>query len=75
MKYTDDDLKQHPIWKHKVRGTLYHVIGVALCSTNGERNQKETSVIYFSISTQKLWYREIGEFLDGRFEPVTPEEQ
>lgn len=68
--YHPDFLKSHPVWKHvKTRG-LYHIMGVARCSTNGERENKEESVIYFSISHQSLRYREISEFLDGRFEPV-----
>jgi hypothetical protein len=68
--YTKSDLVISRVWRHLKRGTLYHVLGIATCSTNGEREGKEESVIYFGVLQQQFYYREITEFLDGRFEPV-----
>lgn len=56
-------------WTHVKTGSKYTVIGIALCSTNGEREHTETSVVYVSHTHQGLRYREISEFLDGRFKP------
>lgn len=70
--YTVHDLKCHPVWRHVKTGSLYHVLGVATCSTNGEREDKEVSVVYFSLDYQALRYRELGEFLSGRFVPEPP---
>lgn len=73
MTYDKDDLRAYPVWKH-YKGGLYHVLGMARCSTNGDRDGKEESVIYFSMECQRLNYREVSEFLDGRFVPVIPED-
>ena len=70
MIYTDDDLRTCPVWRHVKTNSLYHVMGIARCSTNGDREGRERSVIYFSVARQTLNYREIEEFLDGRFEPM-----
>jgi hypothetical protein len=72
MKYTIGDVMLRPVWRHIKTNSLYHVLGIACCSTNGDREGKENSVIYFSMDYQGLRYREISEFLDGRFEPVLP---
>ncbi len=60
------------VWRHVKTDGLYVMLGVARCSTNGEREGKEESVVYYSLTHQHLYYREIGEFLDGRFQPVQP---
>lgn len=73
--YTVEDLKAHPVWRHVKTDSLYHVAGVARCSTNGPREGEEDSVVYFSMSYQSLRYREVGEFLDGRFRPEPPEKR
>lgn len=70
--YDEDDLLEFPIWRHVATGGLYHVMGIARCSTNGEREGCEWSVVYFSIAYQRLNYREVSEFLDGRFVPEPP---
>jgi hypothetical protein len=55
------------VWHHLKTDSMYVVIGIATCSTNGDREDKERSVIYWSVD-RKCWrYRELGEFLDGRF--------
>jgi hypothetical protein len=64
-----------PVWKHVKTGGLYHVICVATCSTNGERDMKEKSVLYFSMKSGRYFYRELSEFLDGRFEPMPKEKE
>lgn len=71
-KYTVTELRMIPVWRHVKTNSLYHVMGIARCSTNGEREGKEHSVIYFSMTHQRLCYRDVDEFLDGRFEPVVP---
>jgi hypothetical protein len=73
--YTLDDLRRTPVWRHVATDSLYHVLGVARCSTNGDRDGKEWSVVYFSLSYQSWRYREVGEFLDGRFVPEPPEKK
>jgi hypothetical protein len=55
-------------WRHVKTGGLYTVLGVARCATNAREG--EESVVYVSVKHQQLSYREIGEFLDGRFEPA-----
>lgn len=71
--FTESDLRNNPVWRHVKTNSLYHVVGVATCSTNGEREHKEVSVVYFSMTHQRLCYREVSEFLDGRFVPKTPD--
>jgi hypothetical protein len=74
MTYSTNDLAAHPVWRHVATGGLYHVLGVARCSTNGEREGEE-SVVYFSLDYQALRYRLASEFLDGRFAPEPPAKQ
>lgn len=57
------------VWRHH-KGGLYIVVGVATCSTNGERDGRERSVIYHSTVHGHLRYRELTEFMDGRFTEV-----
>lgn len=65
--YRETDLEQHKVWTHK-KGGLYIVQGVVECSSNGR--EAERSVLYFSVTYQQWKYREVSEFLDGRFTPV-----
>ncbi len=65
-------MKRHPpelfsTWKHLKTNSTYTVLGVADCSTNGEREGVEQSVVYISHTQGKMKYREVSEFLDGRF--------
>jgi hypothetical protein len=69
--WTREHLKLFSTWRHTVTGSYYTVIGIGTCSTNGDREHKEESVVYVSHSHQHLCYREINEFLDGRFHPIT----
>lgn len=57
-------------WRHLKTGSTYTVLGVAECSTNGPLENTERAVIYVSHTRQELWYRELSEFMDGRFEQV-----
>jgi hypothetical protein len=68
--FTEADLVPYSTWFHPKTGGTYTVLGLATCSTNGERENVERSVVYFSHKYQQLRYREVGEFLDGRFKPV-----
>ncbi len=54
-------------WLHHKTGGKYIVVGIAECSTNGPREHAERSVVYWSCERQALRYREVSEFLDGRF--------
>lgn len=54
-------------WTHCATGSTYTALGIALCSTNGEGEHKEESVVYVSHTFEGLRYREVSEFLDGRF--------
>lgn len=53
-------------WRHVKTGSTYTVIGVAQCSTNNQIVVEE-SVVYISHSYQEMRYRELKEFMDGRF--------
>lgn len=57
------------IWLHLKNNVTYTVLGVGTCSTNGDR-EGEQSVIYQSHTTGKLHYREVSQFMDGRFQLV-----
>ena len=74
MLWNEELLVPYSTWVHTKTETLYWVLGIATCSTNGDREGKERSVVYVSCAYQKLRYREVGEFLDGRFTPVLPKE-
>ncbi len=66
-------LTYYRLWRHVKTGLHYILIGIAKCATNGERDGKQESVVYYGLTHQHLYYREIGEFLDGRFQPVERE--
>lgn len=69
MMYPVSSLTPFSTWYHLGTDSEYTVLGIALCSTNGEREHKEESVVYISHSFAGLRYREVNEFLDGRFVP------
>ncbi len=52
-------------WRHLKTNSTYTVLGTAICSTNG--NEGEQAVIYVSHTTGVLHYRELSQFMDGRF--------
>lgn len=54
------------VWRHLKTNSLYTVLGVSICSTNG--NEDERAVIYLSHSRKMLHHRVLSEFMDGRFE-------
>lgn len=59
-------------WRHVKTGSTYTVLGVALCSTNN--HPPEESVIYISHDYQEMRYRDLKEFIDGRFVRLTKKE-
>jgi hypothetical protein len=59
-------------WRHVATGSTYTALGVARCSTNGPRENLELSVVYVSHTYGDLHYREVNEFMDGRFVPCEP---
>ncbi len=63
-------LVPYSTWRHVKTNSLYVVLGIALCGTNGPDEHRALAVIYVSLTHQHLSYREINEFLDGRFQPT-----
>lgn len=70
--YPESMLKPLSEWHHIATNSYHLVIGIGRCSTNGPNVNKERCVIYWSETLRELRYREINEFLDGRFEPLDP---
>lgn len=58
------------IWSHLGTNGTYTVLGVSICSTNGERDGKEMVVVYQSHKTGQIFHRDINEFTDGRFRRI-----
>lgn len=55
------------VWRHKKTGGVYAIIGVCrLEATNAP------AYLYTSTSNGVVWARDMDEFLDGRFENITP---
>lgn len=67
-----DRPEPYSTWRHVKTGSTYTVLGVASCSTNDRR--PEESVVYVSHDYQGLRYRELTEFMDGRFVRVVKRE-
>lgn len=65
-QYTEADVRPLSLWRHVQTDSLYVALGVARCSTNGDREGHEWSVVYHSLTHRHLCYREVSEFLDGR---------
>jgi hypothetical protein len=65
---SEEDVPTFSLWRHPKTDSLYFVLGVGTCSTNGPREGVERSVIYWSFRRRRWRYRELSEFLDGRFE-------
>lgn len=58
------------IWRHVKTDSLYLVLGNATCSTNGHQDEGRASVVYYSLTYQRWFYRKVTEFYDGRFVKV-----
>lgn len=58
-------------WRHRKRGTTYHVIGSAKLQAAdvGGMSDNETMIVYRGEDGQ-LWVRPADEFDDGRFEAI-----
>jgi hypothetical protein len=55
------------VWRHKKSGGVYTVIGTCrLEATNAP------AYLYTSTANGVIWARDMDEFLDGRFENITP---
>jgi hypothetical protein len=70
--YSELSCTQYSVWMHNKTRSLYVVLGIALCSTNGPDEHKRRDVVYFSLTHGGLRTREASEFLDGRFTLVNP---
>jgi hypothetical protein len=70
MAWTEEQLQPLSEWRHVATGSEYIVLAVGQCSTNGPRENIERSVIYWSKTYRGYRYREVSEFLDGRFELI-----
>jgi hypothetical protein len=56
-------------WRHKKRGTIYQVIGVAeVQTTTDDLQEGDDAIVYRSEQDGKLWVRPRWEFEDGLFE-------
>lgn len=56
------------MWRHVKTKNIYSVLAVSICSTNGPGNGNE-AVVYMNTEGE-VFHRGVGEFLDGRFEPL-----
>lgn len=68
-----DLLIAYKTWTHVKTGSTYTVLGIGRCGTNSREG--EESVIYVSHAYGRLCYRDVDEFLDGRFVPGVREEK
>lgn len=68
--WSRDYLRPYSTWYHPKTGGRYTVLGIARVSTNGVREGTE-EVVYLSHDYQGLRTRDLAEFLDGRFEPLS----
>jgi hypothetical protein len=65
------------IWRHKVRGTRYRIIGEARvqCTTDEPLQDGRKVLLYQDIESGAYAVRREAEFMDGRFECVAQEEK
>jgi hypothetical protein len=61
---------------HRQRGTEYTILGMATLKKDASTILRDDAqmVLYVNRDDDKLWVREITEFLDGRFVIEDPEE-
>jgi hypothetical protein len=60
------------LYRHKKRGSLYSLIGVAEVQTFTPISDRDQLIIYRGYNEpRKLWARPRDEFTDGRFEIVS----
>lgn len=59
------------VFKHKKRGTLYTVVGLAELQMSADDLIDGSEVVVYHGEDGKLWVRGREEFLDGRFEEIT----
>ena len=59
-------------WRHKKRGSTYHVIGPAKLQASdvGGMSNNQPMIVYRGEDGQ-LWVRPTDEFEDGRFEALS----
>jgi len=61
-------------WKHKKRGTIYEVLGVASVQQATDQQLYDFApVVVYRGEDGMLWVRHEREFMDGRFERVSDE--
>lgn len=56
------------VYRHKVRGTFYEVVGTATLQIAGEHD--DAPVVVYQGEHGELWVRPFAEFHDGRFELI-----
>jgi len=56
------------VWRHVKRGTTYEVVGLAQLQIATCDVVEGSALVVYRGDDGKLWAREEGEFLDGRFE-------
>lgn len=57
-------------WQHVKRGTVYEVIGRAELQTVSGALVDGSEMVVYRGEDGKLWCREEGEFMDGRFRSI-----
>jgi len=57
--------------RHRTRGTLYRVVANATLQTNVLIGD-DTAIVIYQGEDGKFWARPVTEFLDGRFENISP---
>ena len=62
------------MWRHKKRGSMYLEIGRGFAKVSHHPIEEMTAVVVYRGTDGKLWVRNAVEFDDGRFEPVTPDD-
>jgi hypothetical protein len=59
------------LFRHRVRGTTYHIVGYATGQFSGPDNHLDmTTFVVYRGADGHLWVRPEQEFFDGRFEEI-----
>ena len=67
-----DAVRSQGRYRHKKRGGTYALLGTAEAQASAPINEGEPIAVYRCDADGRLWARPLGEFDDGRFEPLPP---
>lgn len=62
-------------YRHKKRGTIYTMIGEAELQMSFDNLVDGSEMAVYRGEDGKLWVRQLDEFHDGRFEPLTEQQE